>query len=698
LVSARSSYSRAKTAALASVVHGASAGNPFFVGEILDHLDEGGRPAWEQVAQVGHLNSLAVPAGVSEVVDRRLDRLDSTVRAVLTIASVVGAEFDAAVVVQASEREEDQVLSALDEAISTRFIHDAGPPTGRLRFAHDIIRQSLYQRVSRLRRVRLHHNVGDALERLDGDGGTHDFDALAHHFLVAARGGGGSAAGKAIDYAEQAARHALSVAAYENAASYLGAAIDVLDSMEADAEVGTRRHNLLLDRGHALWRARDVSEARATFHDAANVARDASDGAGLANVALAYGNAINEDPIPGAEGAGLINLLREALAAIGPSDSVVRVELLALLALELSRSPQPDLLAEVVEEAVAMAGRLGAPASQVTALTVRAWVRVGPDVAMKERLASHKDLIERAQKVADRTAVWQNRLMYMTALVEAGQIGAADAVAEDVARMAEEMRIRGPVPWITAYRGMREWLSGRFDAADRLTNQALQEALNISVDPRSPTVTIGAQLMAQRAFRDGLDGFIPVARQMVEALPHAPAISAFLSFSYCEVGELNKAKAEFDYVSEKDFEDVPRDANWLMTMWPLSLACATVGDRRRARILFALLRPMADRWFISLGACCLGPVTTALGILATTLGRFDQAERYFKRALADTTAVDARTLVIHAQREYGIMLLARMKGDDGQRARRLLSQTLASADELGMASLAAKIRADLVRA
>jgi tetratricopeptide (TPR) repeat protein len=383
------------------------------------------------------------------------------------------------------------------------------------------------------------------------------------------------------------------------------------------------------------------------------------------------------------------------MAALGTADSVLRVELLSLLALELSRQPRSHRLVELVEEAVAMAGRVADPAAELTALAVRNWVLLGPDIPMQDRLATGADLVGRAIELGDTAAIWQNRLVYLSALVESGQLAAADACAETIARAATETGTRGPIPWITAYRGMREWISGSFESADQLTNQALQEALSMAVDPRSSTMTVGAQLLAQRSFRDGLESFIPLLQQMANALPGAPALSAFLAFAHCELGEGDKAHATLAGVAAKDFADLPRDGNWLGTLWPLSLACASLADRDRAAVLLELLRPCSDRWVISLGLSCLGPVATLVGLLATTLGRYDEAERYLQQGLAGAEAAGARTFVTHAEREYGVMLLARQGPDDAARARPLLSRALASADELGMRTLAARIRADL---
>jgi hypothetical protein len=184
---------------------------------------------------------------------------------------------------------------------------------------------------------------------------------------------------------------------------------------------------------------------------------------------------------------------------------------------------------------------------------------------------------------------------------------------------------------------------------------------------------------------------------MADASPEQYTLRVYVANMYAELGLQEEAAIAWDQIAAHDFADLPRDANWLIAMRAIVMSCAFVGDAGRAAILYAMLEPFADRWSSAAVCICFGPVNTLLGVLATTTARYDAAERHFQAALSDTARVGARTFFIHAQQEYGSMLLARNHGDDLTRSRQLLVDALAGGDELGMYSLAARIRFDLDR-
>jgi predicted ATPase len=80
---------------LAERLHAETEGNPFFVGEVLRQLVETGtvrRHADRWV--VADSGTVPVPEGVRDVVGRRLGRLAAQANQVLSVAAVVGRDFD----------------------------------------------------------------------------------------------------------------------------------------------------------------------------------------------------------------------------------------------------------------------------------------------------------------------------------------------------------------------------------------------------------------------------------------------------------------------------------------------------------------------------------------------------------------------------------------------------------------------------
>jgi DNA-binding CsgD family transcriptional regulator len=112
-------------------------------------------------------------------------------------------------------------------------------------------------------------------------------------------------------------------------------------------------------------------------------------------------------------------------------------------------------------------------------------------------------------------------------------------------------------------------------------------------------------------------------------------------------------------------------------------------------VLYELLLPYAERHAVTtphVGASN-GPVARYLGLLATTMSRWEEATRQFEAALELSTRAGMPHFQAHCSREYAAMLLVRHRNGNLPRARELLAQALAIYDELGMGHYAAKTQA-----
>ena len=84
----------------------------------------------------------------------------------LELASVIGREFALNVLARVGDVSEDELLDTLDEAMASRAIAIVPGAPGRLRFAHGLVRDTLYDALTIARRVRLHRVVVEVLESL----------------------------------------------------------------------------------------------------------------------------------------------------------------------------------------------------------------------------------------------------------------------------------------------------------------------------------------------------------------------------------------------------------------------------------------------------------------------------------------------------------------------------------------------------
>ncbi|MEV4183165.1 BTAD domain-containing putative transcriptional regulator, partial [Streptosporangium canum] len=153
-------------------------GNPLFVCETARLIITDGAPA-----------ARALPPGVRDLIRRRIARLPATARTTLRDAAVIGRDVDVDVLLALDGVDEEAVLEGLEAGVLTGLLTEPAP--GRVRFAHVLVRETLYEDTPGIRRVRLHGRVFGALERVRPG----DVSALGHHALAAATP---STAGRAV--------------------------------------------------------------------------------------------------------------------------------------------------------------------------------------------------------------------------------------------------------------------------------------------------------------------------------------------------------------------------------------------------------------------------------------------------------------------------------------------------------------------
>jgi tetratricopeptide (TPR) repeat protein len=232
---------------LSRLVVDATDGNPFFVAEIVRHLTETGVLADAQPVRSGPI-ALGLPQGIKDVIGRRVARLSEAANRTLSLAAVVGREFDIAVLEALGDVPEDRLLDAIDEAVQAQVIAEA-EKAGRFSFVHALIRETLYGELSTTRRVRLHRRVGETIERLTRRAPNPPLADLAYHFVQAASAG---VVGKAIDYAVRAGDRAAEALAHEEAARFYGMALQSIEFMDAGGEREARLSEIHARRGRAF--------------------------------------------------------------------------------------------------------------------------------------------------------------------------------------------------------------------------------------------------------------------------------------------------------------------------------------------------------------------------------------------------------------------------------------------------------------
>jgi class 3 adenylate cyclase len=238
-------------AALATV----TSGNPFFLIEVLRHVEESGG-AWDPST---------LPQGVREAVSRRLSRLSDHANDALLACAVAGSEFSLELIERVVERD---LVDELDEARRAGLVVEERG--SRFRFNHALVRQTLLTEVASVKRIRLHQRVAAALEaeRPAGDD-TYVADLARHYFECAFAGG----AAKAVDYSRRAGEQAMARLAYEEAAELFDRALQAADIEGSECDDHDQAE-LLLARCEALLAAGEPTAAVAVVEQLEHAAKD----------------------------------------------------------------------------------------------------------------------------------------------------------------------------------------------------------------------------------------------------------------------------------------------------------------------------------------------------------------------------------------------------------------------------------------
>jgi class 3 adenylate cyclase len=663
--------------ALAAALHQETEGNPFFIREVLAHLIETGKIVHENGRWVGRVASIAdlgIPEGVREVIGRRLSRLSERCNRMLTFASTMtgGFSWDALKAINA-DVPEAVLLDLLEEALATQLIAERrAEQAGTYDFTHALIRQTLYEELSTPRRILLHRQIGETLERLYANNADAHLPELAHHFFQAAPGGDVE---KAVNYARRAGDRAMTLAAWEEAAAGYERALQVLELRGPLA--GADPCDLLIALGDARVWAGNSEGSRDAFRRAAELAKSLGDGERVARAALGLCQVLS---------VGLINdeyvrTLRDALERLPSQAQATRARLLARLGQEMYFGELRDF-ERLTVEAVEVARASGDKVALAEALSTRSFggnMLDGPQI----RLDEATEIIALAEETGDRQRVMWGLFQRIVNAFVLGDLETALPAIDRFAGVAASLRIPFYTWQLELIRGMQAILAGRLDDGERLAQSAL--VLGQTGQPDTALQMFSAQIYAIRREQGRLAELEPGILAMVAAYPAIPAWRTALAFNFAERDMRDDARREFDVLAAEGFQNIPRDGNWPIAMGLLTEVAAILDDAERAGQLYELLEPNAHRVII-VGAAVdsYGAIDRMLGRLAATIGRWDDAERHFRDALALNAKIRSPRWIAWTHLQHAEMLARRDAPGDREHALGLATDAIDVGEPLGM--------------
>jgi hypothetical protein len=578
----------------------------------------------------------------------------------------------------------------LGVASRARLVTETAPSIGGYRFTHALIRETLYGDLAPMQRLQVHRAVAEALEHIYGAQEA-CLTELAHHSFQALPYGD---IDTALTYQVHAGELAMRHLAHELAAEHFERALQACAMQEPPQR--ERECEILLALGAAQARGTGTAAARQTFLRAAALAQQLRAGDLQARAAL--GVADVGMGLPGAAyDRTKVDLFENSLAALDNTDSALRVRLLSRLAVELYYHAPAARRAALTGTALEMARHLGDPEVVGHALSDRHAAMWTPDNA-DERLALAMEASGLAEQ-ADDDELRLRASMWMTLnLFERGDGEALDQQIDECARRAAALRQPRHLWLATHFRAVRAQSRGDFADAERLAQEALEFGQRAE-DAAAPDL-FTTLLYAVRAAQGRLDEFEPVMRAYWQRFPERVAVRCGLAYLCAELGRVEDARSEFEALARDGFALLPWDHCWVSAIAYLAHVCAFLGDVPRADMLYDMLYPYRQR-IVTLGhpnTFVDLPVAHYLGVLAATLSRHDAARQHFEASIQLATCLGSRPAIARTQYEHARLVLGQLGRAPAvtplhqTRAAQLLAAALRTADELGMARLAAQAR------
>ncbi|HEU0033926.1 MAG TPA: AAA family ATPase [Kofleriaceae bacterium] len=635
-------------ARLIAAVYETTQGNPLFVDEIV-----------REVRARGAGGELPIPLGVREIIRQRIALVAPEVRRVLEAAAVVGVSFGTAEIT----RMLDDARALLDDATRSGLVV---AQRERFRFSHALYREALYHDLPRARRQALHADAARALAATAAP-----LVERAHHLLEA----GPDHAAAAIDHAIRAAEQALDNFAFEDAMQLLERARAAIPT--GDSELALRCR-VTIAIGHARIRSGDAG-GRELCLDAARTARELADPTLLALAGLAYGAVF----VMGAVDRTLVEILDDALARLPPA-SALRARVMARLAAARQPSPPAERARDIELglAAIALARELASPRELLDVLHSAAGALYGA-AHPSLRLPISREMEHLAEELGDTTRLLHARTRMALDYLELGDFASYAQLAATYETLAQRV---GPAaaPWrVPLMRSMIALAADRFDESERW------QAASVEIDGTHPRARRAQAFhricFARAAERHAeLRARIPELRNLWLAMPYGVILAEpRVASTFARLGDERETRAILAQLPEVAFAEQINVVSLGEAIW-------LAGDPSHAAKLYPVVEALGDRWMMYWLDVEIveGPLGRIRAYLDGILGRWDDADRRFERALHEVEAAGRRAFAARMRFEYGDL---RVRG--GRDGHALLADARRRATEAGLGDLVALIDA-----
>src|SRR5262245_31692401 len=667
---------------LVTSISATTRGNPLFLQELLHDLAKRGalRRRGGYLAAVGDLATARLPAELMAVIAARMQPLGERCRDVLRHASLLGLRFSLRTLAAASATSEETLLTVLEEAIQQRLLVSDGPI---FEFAHPLVRHVLAGEHSGVRAHRMHRRIAETLQRLHSEEPDDDVLEITHHLIAA---GPVADPRTVLKYARLAGHRASAMSAWGEAARYYEAALAAGD---AAGDCSAHDRAMLHHRAaFAYSRDQDAGPCLEQYALAIAGYRECGDVSSLvravaeqtrAHIMLAsapYGTLVNVDP------------LREVLAELGDTDTQLRGECLATLALAYWTACQPEKAERAAREALGSAAgnpRLAAEAYHALALAQIHALR------QRDALDSWEKSRKHARRAGDRWLESVALQRIPVALVGLGRLAEAEAAALAACELGRDTE-----NWAGCSIGLGNLVlvavaRGDFVAAEDYAREALAMVRRARYGWAGPYFlpALACARVLRGAWDEAADALTILATPGDVFDDPGPSIR-LLEWVYRQLVHAHAGRLDNDVRDRLYRLAAAGAAPEVVNLAGISALVETgdlIDDAPTAEAPYEALLAASERGVVlTLGWTFL--LQRLLGVAATRARRWLQAETHFGAAAAAATRMGAGPELARTRFDHARMLLARGGLGDTDRAARLLAEAASGFATLGMPAFA----------
>lgn len=161
-------------------LHEKTEGNPLFIKESIRQMEEEGMIDVDKGKFPEKSDEFSMSEMVFNVIERRINRLDDDTVKVIEIGSVIGDSIPFGLLSKTAEMDQIDLLDHVDMLIGNQ-LWDESPEEELFYFSHELIRETVYDRIKRLKKKLLHKRVANNIEERYEDELQEWYSELGRH-------------------------------------------------------------------------------------------------------------------------------------------------------------------------------------------------------------------------------------------------------------------------------------------------------------------------------------------------------------------------------------------------------------------------------------------------------------------------------------------------------------------------------------